>query len=122
GRFWLWPASILLVHPIGMALLAPYRGPGFQEGRYSIHLLPLAVVVAVSALAPLAWAARLQPVWGRLACAIVLAASLAPLAAGATRHAWARQNIHAMPGSLGRVGAPETAPGAPVALHRGGAI
>src|SRR5581483_9200519 len=33
----------LLVHPLGMALLAPYRGPAFQEGRYSIHLLPIAV-------------------------------------------------------------------------------
>ena len=31
------------------------RGPGFQDGRYSIHLLPLAVVVAVvRRLAPLA--------------------------------------------------------------------
>ena len=38
------PACALLAHPIAMALLAPYRGPGFQEGRYSIHLLPLALV------------------------------------------------------------------------------
>ena len=38
-------ALALLAHPVGMALLAPYRGPGFQEGRYSIHLLPLAIVV-----------------------------------------------------------------------------
>ena len=29
-------------HPLGMACLAPYRDPAFQEGRYSIHLLPLA--------------------------------------------------------------------------------
>ena len=41
GRALFLPASALLVHPIGMALLAAYRGPGFQEGRYSIHLLPL---------------------------------------------------------------------------------
>ena len=40
------PALVLVLHPLGMALLAPYRGPGFQEGRYSIHLLPLAVAVA----------------------------------------------------------------------------
>jgi len=39
------PALALIAHPLGMALLAPYRGPGFQEGRYSIHLLPLAFVV-----------------------------------------------------------------------------
>src|SRR5262249_37674220 len=122
GRFWPVPASILLVHPIGMALFASYRGPGFQEGRYSIHLLPLAMVVAVSTLAPLAWATRLQPVWGRLACAIVLAASLAPLAAGATRYAWAVQNIDAMQVSLGRWGASETPPGGRVALHDVGGI
>src|SRR5439155_179614 len=29
-------ALALVVHPLGMALLAPYRGPAFQEGRYSI--------------------------------------------------------------------------------------
>jgi hypothetical protein len=122
GRFWLGPALILLVHPIGMALLAPYRGPSFQEGRYSIHLLPLAVVVAVSALAPLVWAARIQPVWGRMACAIVLAASLAPLAAGATRYAWAVQNIDAMQVSLGRWVAAETPRKARLALNDVGAI
>jgi hypothetical protein len=36
---------VLIAHPLGMALLAPYRGPSFQEGRYSIHLLPLAVLI-----------------------------------------------------------------------------
>jgi hypothetical protein len=40
----------LIAHPLGMALLAPYRGPAFQEGRYSIHLLPLAVLVLAVAL------------------------------------------------------------------------
>jgi hypothetical protein len=53
GRACALPASILLLHPLGMALLAPYRGPAFQEGRYSIQLLPLAIVVAVSAFVPL---------------------------------------------------------------------
>ena len=38
-------ALVLLAHPLGMAMLAPYRGPAFQEGRYSIHLLPVAFVV-----------------------------------------------------------------------------
>jgi len=37
-------ALALVVHPLGMALLAPYRGPAFQEGRYSIHLLPLVML------------------------------------------------------------------------------
>jgi arabinofuranosyltransferase len=122
GRFWAWPAAIVVAHPIGMALLAPYRGPGFQEGRYSIHLLPLCVVVAVSALAPLAWAARLHPMWGRLACAILLAASFSPLAAGATRYAWAVQNIDAMQVSLGRWVAVETPAEARLALNDVGAI
>lgn len=122
GRFWAWPASILLFHPIGMALLAPYRGPAFQEGRYSIHLLPLAIVVAVSALGPLVWTARIQPVWGRLACAILLAASLAPLAAGATRYAWAVQNIDAMQVNLGRWVAQHTEADARLALNDVGAI
>jgi hypothetical protein len=122
GRFWFWPASILLVHPIGMALLAPYRGPAFQEGRYSIQLLPLAVVVAVSALAPLVWAARVQMVWGRLACALLLAASLAPLAAGATRYAWAVQNIDAMQVSIGHWIAAETPKNSRLALNDVGAI
>ena len=40
----------LVAHPLGMALLAPYRGPGFQEGRYSIHLLPLVAVTLAVAL------------------------------------------------------------------------
>ena len=43
-------ALALLAHPFGMALLAPYRGPAFQEGRYSIHLLPLVVLTLAVAL------------------------------------------------------------------------
>jgi Ca2+-transporting ATPase len=38
-----WLAAALVLHPIATALVAPYRGPGFQSGRYSSHLLPLAV-------------------------------------------------------------------------------
>ena len=41
---------VLFAHPIGMALFAPYRGPAFQEGRYSIHLLPLVVLILAIAL------------------------------------------------------------------------
>jgi len=122
GRYWVWPASILLVHPIGMALIAPYRGPAFQEGRYSIQLLPLAMVVAVSALAPLVRAARIQPAWGRLVCALLLVASLAPLAAGATRYAWAVQNIGAMQVTVGRWVGAQTPAKARLALNDVGAI
>ncbi len=122
GRAWALPASILLLHPLGMGLLAPYQGPGFQEGRYSIQLLPLAVVVAVSAFVPLVSMARLRPLWGRVACALLLLASLATLGAGATRYAWAVQNIDAMQVSLGRWVEANTPAGARLALNDVGAI
>jgi hypothetical protein len=105
-----------------MALLAPYRGPAFQEGRYSIQLLPLAIVVAVSAFVPLVPAARFRPLWGRVACALLLLASLASLGAGATRYAWAVQNIDAMQVALGRWVEAHTPPGARLALNDVGAI
>ena len=124
GRAWVLPASILLLHPLAMALLAPYRGPSFQEGRYSIQLLPLAIVVAVCALVPLA-----RPSTGpgdgwprRLAMALLLAASLASLNSGATRYAWGVQNIEAMQVSLGRWVEVHTPPGARLALNDVGAI
>ena len=116
GRAWALPASILLLHPLGMALLAPYRGPAFQEGRYSIQLLPLAIVVAVCAL-------RQGGGWvRRVAMALLLAASLASLSAGATRYAWGVQNIEAMQASLGRWAEAHTPPGARLALNDAGAI
>src|SRR5262249_54329917 len=49
GRHLALVTLALVAHPIGMALLAPYRGPGFQEGRYSIHLLPLVVITLPAA-------------------------------------------------------------------------
>ena len=122
GRAWVLPASILLLHPLGMALLAPYRGPAFQEGRYSIQLLPLAIVVAVCALVPLVSTRRLGPSWGRMACALLLIASLASLSAGARRYAWGVQNIETMQVSLGRWVAAHTPPGARLAVNDVGAI
>lgn len=122
GRAWALPASVLLLHPLGMALLAPYRGPAFQEGRYSIQLLPLAIVVAVSAFVPLLSAARFRPAWMWMACALIVAAALVPLGAGATRYAWAVQNIDAMQVGLGRWVEAHTPPGARVALNDVGAI
>ena len=124
GRAWALPASILLLHPLGMALLAPYRGPFFQEGRYSIQLLPLAIVVAVCALLSFSPRGRGEGEgWlHRVAMALLLAASLASLSAGATRYAWGVQNIEAMHVSLGRWVEAHTPPGARLALNDVGAI
>jgi hypothetical protein len=95
GRALAVPALLLLAHPLAMALLAPYRGPAFQEGRYSMHLLPLAFVV-IAAVAP--------RVGGRAAVAgvaLYLAIGLVALSGAAVRYAWAVQNINAMQVHLG---------------------
>jgi hypothetical protein len=120
---------VLVVHPLAMALLAPYRGPGFQEGRYSIQLLPLAAVVATLPLASLgAWgaassappsAARRLP---RLLAAGLLVAALAALWPAATRYGWAVQNIEAMQVHLGHWVAASTPRDARLALNDVGAI
>ena len=107
-----------MLHPIGMALLAPYRGPGFQEGRYCIHLLPLAIVVAVTALAALARWPRSRAV----VAALFLVASMAAAPRAADRYAWAVQNIDAMQVHLGRWVAAHTPPNARLALNDVGAI
>ena len=89
------PALALLVHPLAMALLAPFRGPGFQEGRYSIHLLPLALVslaVAVSSLPR-----RLQTA----AIALYLGLALTTLPMAAWRYGRAVENINDMQVHLG---------------------
>jgi len=94
-------ALALLAHPLGMAILAPYRGPAFQEGRYSIHLLPLAVLtlaVAVGTRPPRERPARLRA----LAAAAWLGIALITLIPAATRYGWAVQNINAMQVHLGR--------------------
>mgnify|MGYP003575155589 CR=1 FL=1 len=99
----------LLLHPLGMALLAPYRGPAFQEGRYSIHLLPLAVLAAGGAFRGRAVAYAggrdAPPTSGRPARVAVMVAWLGIAAItlwpAATRYAWAVQNINAMQVHLG---------------------
>jgi hypothetical protein len=96
GRALAAPALLLLVHPLAMALLAPYRGPGFQEGRYSMHLLPLALIVLAAAMP----AARPRATLAVVASYLVLA--LPALAPAATRYGWAVQNINAMQVHLGR--------------------
>jgi hypothetical protein len=132
GRRWgrpaLAPACVLLVHPVAMALLAPYRGPAFQEGRYSIHLLPLAFVVAVAPLS------TLSPVWGEgrvrgvrgyarwVVGLALLAGVLVALPPAASRYAWAVQNIEAMQVHLGHWVERHTPPTARLALNDVGAI
>lgn len=89
-------ALALVLHPLGMALLAPYRGPAFQEGRYSIHLLPLAMTVVAVAVWPRATRAR------QLATAAALLLAIVALVPAAERYGWGVQNINAMQVHLGR--------------------
>ena len=116
GRALAVPALALIAHPIAMALLAPYRDPGFQEGRYSIHLLPLAFVVLAVALGPrmTRWRAGLVAVYLLLA---VLA-----LPAAASRYGWAVQNINAMQVHLGRWVDGHLPRNGPIAVNDIGAI
>ncbi len=116
-------ALALLAHPLGMALLAPYRGPAFQEGRYSIHLLPLAVVTIAVALGrrgrggrevlsqrggtepsadPAPTGAGRRGWVSAIAAVAWLAIAAAALVPAATRYGWAVQNINAMQVHLGR--------------------
>jgi hypothetical protein len=118
GRPLVLPALALLLHPIGMALLAPYRGPGFQEGRYSIHLLPLAIVVAGVGLDLVPRRRRLRAV----AMALFLAAAAWAAGPAASRYAWAVQNIDAMQVRMGEWVATRTPPEARLALNDVGAI
>lgn len=118
GRPAIVPALALVLHPIAMALLAPYRGPAFQEGRYSIHLLPLAIVVAMVGIDTV-------PRWKRLRLAVgmlAVAATVAAAPAAASRYAWAVQNIDAMQVRVGEWIAAHTPPRARLGLNDVGAI
>lgn len=112
GRAWIWPAAALVVQPLAMALLAPYRGPGFQEGRYSIHLLPLALA--------LLWGMAARR--GALLRAVYLAVALWLLVPASGRYAWGVQNINAMQVELGHWLAVHTPPTARLAVNDIGAI
>src|SRR5262249_62349065 len=70
---WLIPALVL--HPIAMALLAPYHGPAFQTGRYTTHLASIEVVVGIAGLGALLSA---LPAWPGLRAAAVGPAALTP--------------------------------------------
>jgi hypothetical protein len=134
------PACALVLHPLAMALLAPYRGPAFQEGRYSIHLLPFALVVATVPLTMLFSAPSLSPEggagrvrerrglgWARgrlgwIAATALLAGAIAALPSAASRYGRAVQNIEAMQVHLGHWVARHTPPTARIALNDVGAI
>lgn len=125
------PALALVVHPLGMALLAPYRGPAFQEGRYSAHLLPLAMIVIAAAIGAGSHLSQATHDWhwprgtrynsglrkkrpgfglpgfpARVAVPLFFSLyfllGLATVPAAATRYAWGVQNINAMQVHLGR--------------------
>ena len=112
GRAWAWPGLALVLHPLAMALLAPYRGPGFQQGRYSIHLLPLAMAVL--------WGLALRR--GVALRIVYLAIALGLLVPASARYAWAVQNINAMQVHLGHWVARNTPPAARLAVNDIGAI
>jgi hypothetical protein len=109
-------ALAVVAHPLGMALLAPYRGPGFQEGRYSTHLLPLALVVVAAGLG------GVGPRRRRLALLVWLALAVWALPAAAERYAWGVQNIEAMQVGLGRWVEANTPRGTRLAVNDIGAI
>jgi hypothetical protein len=96
GRSLGLPALLLAIQPLAMAVLAPYRGPGFQEGRYVLHVLPIALVaLAVTLGRP----SRRLVVGGGLAA---LALSLVTLGPAAERYAWGVQNVNGMQVDIGR--------------------
>lgn len=99
GRLLLWPAAVLVLHPLGMALLAPYRGPAFQEGRYSTHLAPLALLVAAAGFRALL-GGRYRRVAPWLVAAYLLGAAVL-LWPASQRYGRAVQNINAMQVHLG---------------------
>jgi hypothetical protein len=112
GRAWIWPAAALVLHPLAMAVLAPYRGPGFQEGRYSIHLIPLVLVLLWGLTSP-----RL-----RLLRLAYLAIALWLLVPGSWRYAWGVQNINTMQVALGHWVSRHTPPSSVLAVNDIGAI
>ena len=116
-----WLTAALILHPIAMALVAPYRGPAFQTGRYSSHLLPLAVVVAFIGLdRVLGWLSV-----RRLRAAVLLlllVGLVARLPPRAHAYAWGVQNINAMQVTLGRWVATHTPPDTLIALNDLGAL
>jgi arabinofuranosyltransferase len=125
GRRLALPVALLALQPLAMALLAPYRSPEFQEGRYSIHLVPMAFAVAALPVAALAAARDGAPGLANFRRVLVVGLAVAALVSlwpAATRYGWAVQNIEAMQVRLGRWVAANTPRDARLALNDVGAI
>jgi arabinofuranosyltransferase len=124
GRRLALPVALLALQPLAMALLAPFRGPAFQEGRYSIQLLPMAFAVAALPVAALGGdgAAAGLARFRRLLVAGLAVAALVSLWPAATRYGWAVQNIEGMQVRLGRWVDANTPRDARLALSDVGAI
>lgn len=116
GRALAVPVLVLVAHPLAMALFAPYRDPAFQEGRYSIHLLPVAFLVLAVALGPRL--TRLRAALG----VVYFALAVVALFPAATRYGWAVQNINAMQVHLGRWVDEHLPKGGTIAVNDIGAI
>ncbi len=116
-----WLAAALLVHPLAAAVVAPSQGPAFQWGRYSAHLLPLVVVVALLGLQRLGGGVR-APALRAAALGLLGLALVAPLPAAADGYAWAVENINTMQVRLGRWVAEHTPPDALIAVNDIGAL
>jgi hypothetical protein len=117
-----WLPWVLVLHPIAMAALAPYRGPAFQTGRYSSHLLPLAIVVALAGLARLLAAVPDRRAVRAAVVGLVLVGLAWPLVPAARAYAWGVQNINAMQVRLGHWVARATPPDAVLAVNDVGAL
>ncbi len=108
---WLWLTNWLL--PVLLpSVLAPFRGPGFQEGRYSIELLPLGL--------GLLWGLTARR--GVTLRVLYLAVALGLLVPASARYAWGVQNINAMQVRIGHWVAGHTPLGARLAVNDIGAI
>ncbi len=132
GRAALAPASVLVLHPLAMALLAPYRAPVLPGGPV-FHPAPPARArrrrrPPRSALLLVSRALRKRLRWlqggrlGWLAAAALLVGAVAALPSAATRYGWAVQNIEAMQVHLGHWVARHTPPAARIGLNDVGAI
>jgi hypothetical protein len=96
GRSLGLPALLLVFQPLAMALLAPYRGPGFQEGRYVLHVLPIGLIALAATVGR---PSRRTVIVGALA---TLALAVVTLWPAADRYAWGVQNINGMQVDIGR--------------------